>query len=63
MWFFSWKTVTGPGSSGQKMASLIPGQDWFHCFNPNIDFDNLVVHFEERFIRANGQSLTEPLSD
>ena len=25
---------------------VILGQDWFHDFNPNVDFDNDVVHIK-----------------
>ena len=38
---------------------VIFGQDWFHDFNPNVDFDNHVVHIEERFIHGREDSVTE----
>ena len=42
---------------------VILGQDWFHDFNPNIDFDNHVVHLKNGSFRANGQSLPDSLPD
>ena len=40
---------------------VILGQDWFHDFNPNVDFDfdNHVAHIEERFIHGREDSVTE----
>ena len=40
---------------------IILGQDWFHDFDPNVDFDfdNHVVHIEERFIHGREDSVTE----
>ena len=40
---------------------IILGQDWLHDFNPNVDFDfdNHVVHIEERFIHGREDSVTE----
>ena len=38
---------------------IILGQDLFHDFNPNVDFDNHVVHIEERFIHGREDSVTE----
>ena len=40
---------------------IILGQNWFHDFNPNVDsdFDNHVVHIEERFIHGREDSVTE----
>ena len=42
---------------------VILGQDWSHEFNPNIDFENHVVHLKNGSFRANGQSLPDPLPD
>ena len=42
---------------------VILGKDWFHDFNPNIDFDNHVVHLKNGSFQANGQSLPDPLPD
>ena len=48
-----------------KNFDVILGQDWFHDFNPNIDFDNHVVHLKNGSFRApaDGQSLPDPLPD
>ena len=56
--YFTWSLVVI-----DELANfdIILGQDWFHDFNPNVDFDfdNHVVHIEERFIHGREDSVTE----